>query len=95
MPVSREDATAGRGIPNNQNIEFLPEDAIGQEAYWLHNLSLTYLDPSGMIELTGWCRNLTDQIYKTFAFDGSSFRQTTIYFTGDPRTYGVTLGVRF
>ena len=89
------DATAGRGIPNNQNKLFLPDNTIGQEAYWLHNVMLTYLDPSGTIEVSGWCRNLTDQVYKTFAFDGSSFRQTTIYFTGDPRTYGVTLGIRF
>ena len=89
------DATEGAGIPNNQNIEFLPEDTIGQRAFWLHNVRLGYRDPSGTIELAGWCRNLTNQTYKTFAFDGSTFRQTTIYFTGDPRTYGVSLGIRF
>ena len=40
-------------------------------------------------------RNLTDQVYKTFAFDGSTFQKTTIYFTGDPRTYGLTITATF
>ncbi|MEE2672160.1 MAG: TonB-dependent receptor [Myxococcota bacterium] len=89
------DASAGKGSKNNQLINFMPEGTTGQRAYWLHNVRLTYVDPTGTIELAAWARNLTNQIYKTFAFDGSTFRETTIYFTGDPRTYGVSLGVRF
>ena len=40
-------------------------------------------------------RNLTNESYKTFAFDGSTFNRTSIYFVGDPRTYGGTLTVNF
>jgi len=40
-------------------------------------------------------RNLGNEGYKKFAFDGSTFNNTTIYTVGDPRTYGVTLIVNF
>ena len=40
-------------------------------------------------------RNITNQSRKTFAFDASTFNQTSIYFVGDPRTYGLTLSVNF
>ena len=33
--------------------------------------------------------------YKTFAFDGSNFQATTIYFVGDPRTVGASIAVNF
>jgi outer membrane receptor protein involved in Fe transport len=89
------DSTAGRGIPNAQNIEFLPEDTIGQKPYWVHNLRLAYRPPGGRIEIAGWVRNLTNQEYKTFAFDGNTFNETTIYFVGDPRTIGGSLVINF
>ena len=73
--VNYFDATEGRGIPNTDNIEFLPEDTIAQPAFWLHNLRVSYRTPNGRIELAGWVRNLTNQSYKTFAFDGSTFSQ--------------------
>ena len=40
-------------------------------------------------------RNREDTPYKTFAFDGSQFQDTTIHFVGDPRTYGVSIAVNF
>ena len=89
------DATGGKGVPNIQNQQFLPEGTIAQNAYWLHNLRLSWRAPGGRVEVAGWIRNLEDQAYKTFAFDASTFQQTTIYFVGDPRTYGVTLIVNF
>jgi outer membrane receptor protein involved in Fe transport len=89
------DATAGRGIPNAQNLEFLPEDTVGQRPFWLHNLRLSYRPPGGRVEIAGWVRNLTNQQYKTFAFDGNTFNETTIYYVGDPRTIGGTLVVNF
>lgn len=89
------DPTEGRGLGNDQGDKFLPNDTIGQEEFWLHNLRLTWRAASGRIELAGWIRNLEDEAYKTFAFDGSTFRQTTIYFVGDPRTYGGTVTVTF
>jgi iron complex outermembrane receptor protein len=89
------DATEGRGIPNSQDIQFLPEDTIGQPAFWLHNLRLSYRLPGGQIEIAGWVRNLLNTPYRTFAFDGSTFNGTTLNFVGDPRTFGGTLIVNF
>jgi len=92
---SSYDATNGRGIPNNQNVQYLPKHAIGQRAYWLHNLRLAYRTPDGRFELAGWVRNLEDTPTKSYSFDGSTFLRTTIHFVGDPRTYGVTATVTF
>jgi outer membrane receptor protein involved in Fe transport len=73
-----------------QNINFLPKDTIAQPSFWKHNFRLGYQPTSGRFEIAGWVRNLTDEEVKTFAFDGSTFTDTTIYFVGDPRTYGIT-----
>jgi outer membrane receptor protein involved in Fe transport len=89
------DATNSRGVPNIVNEQFLPEHTIGQSAYWLHNVRLAYRTPSGAIEVAGFVRNVENTSYKTFAFDGSQFQNTTIYFVGDPRTYGVTVTTTF
>lgn len=89
------DATNGLGLPNSNGVQFLPPNTIGQRAYWLHNLRVTYRTPDGSIELAGWARNLGSQIYKTFAFDASNFNDTTIYAVSDPRTYGVAFRVNF
>ena len=40
-------------------------------------------------------RNLTNEAYKTFAFDGSTFNGTSIYFVSDPRTFGGTVTITF
>ena len=53
------------------------------------------LSGTGSIEFAGYVRNLLNEPYKTFAFDASTFQGTTIYFNGDPRTYGGSLSVRF
>jgi hypothetical protein len=51
--------------------------------------------PDGRLEVAFWVRNIENKAYKTFAFDGSSFQETTIYFVGDPRTYGGTISFTF
>jgi outer membrane receptor protein involved in Fe transport len=89
------DATEGRGTPNNTGVQFMPENTIAQPPFWVHNLNLTYRPPGSRIEIAGWVRNLTNEAYKTFAFDGSIFRETSIYFVGDPRTFGGTVTVTF
>lgn len=73
----------------------LPDYAAGQPAYFLHNVRLAYRTPSGNVELAGWCRNLTDEVYKTFAFDATSFSGVLINFVGEPRTIGVDLTLTF
>jgi iron complex outermembrane receptor protein len=89
------DATEGRGLPNDNGEYFLPENTIGQEPYWVHNLLVRYRPPVGNLEIEGWVRNLTGQVYKSFAFDATQFQDTTIYFVGEPRTWGMTLIVNF
>jgi iron complex outermembrane receptor protein len=89
------DATKGFGLPNVDNLHALPNKTISQPPYWIHNLRLAYRPPNGRVEVAGWVRNLTNEAYKSFAFDASTFNETSIYFVGDPRTYGATLTVNF
>ena len=89
------DATESQGVPDFRNNQFLPRHTIGQRAFWLHNLRLAYRTPNGTVEVAGWVRNLEDKAYKTFAFDGSSFLNTTIQFVGLPRTYGLSVTTTF
>jgi iron complex outermembrane receptor protein len=89
------DATEGRGIPNQAGQQFLPDNTIGQKPFWIHNVRVGYRPPIGNVEIAGWVRNLTDEVYKTFAFDASTFRGTSIYFVGEPRTYGLSFTVGF
>jgi iron complex outermembrane receptor protein len=84
------DPNNGRGTAGN-----LPDFAIGQAAFALHNLRLSYRTPGGNIEVAFWARNLTDQAYKTFAFDVSSFQQFVINFAGKPRTIGMDVSIAF
>jgi outer membrane receptor protein involved in Fe transport len=86
------DQTDGRGNPNADNVIFMPDLAIGQRDYWLHNVRLAYRTPSGGVEIAGWVRNVADKRYKALAFDASAagFVGNIV---GDPRTYGVTIGL--
>jgi iron complex outermembrane receptor protein len=89
------DPSEGRGSPNALNQTFLPEFATGQKAYWLHNIRMGYRTADGKIELAGWVRNLTDQVYKSYAFDASSFSKVVINYVGEPRTYGLDFILHF
>jgi iron complex outermembrane receptor protein len=89
------DPNEGFGSKNEAGETFLPEYAVGQRRYWLHNVRLAYRVPEGNIEIAGWCRNLTDKVYKTYAFDATAFANVLINFVGEPRTYGLDFTVRF
>jgi iron complex outermembrane receptor protein len=89
------DPTEGKGFPNRNFQEFLPDKTIGQEAFWLHNLLLTYRSPEGTIMVTGWVRNVTNQVYKVFSADVTTFQRTIINFVGEPRTYGLSVAYTF
>ena len=45
--------------------------------------------------MAGFIRNLTDEVYKNFAFDAASFSSVVINFPGEPRTIGVEAIVTF
>jgi outer membrane receptor protein involved in Fe transport len=89
------DPTEGQGSPNFQNELFLPEYATGQKAYWLHNIRLGYRTPDGRVEIAGWVRNLTDEVYKSYAFDASTFGRNVVNYVGEPRTYGLDFILHF
>lgn len=85
--------TNGRGVPG-ANVT-MPNRTIGQQPYWLHNARLTYRVPSGNIEVSGWVRNVTDELYKTLSFDASAGPGLVGNLVGDPRTYGLSVSLSF
>jgi outer membrane receptor protein involved in Fe transport len=89
------DPSEGRGLPNPAGELTLPEYAIGQRAFWLHNARLAYRTPASNIEIACWVHNFTDEVYKTYAFDASAFARVVINFVGEPRTWGVSLSVNW
>ena len=89
------DASEGKGLGDIDGRQFLPDDTIAQVPYWLHNARVSWRSPDSRLELAAWVRNIENKPYKTFAFDGSTFQSTTIYFVGDPRTFGISAVVTF
>ena len=85
----------GRGSLDAFGASLLPEHAIGQRDFWLHNVSLRYRPPIPHLEILGWVRNMTNEGYKSFAFDGSNFANLTVNYVGEPRTYGGTIKFEF
>ena len=68
---------------------------IKQDPLWLLNLRLGYTTPDGNIEISGWVQNLTDEVYRLDMINLARFRELLLYAMGDPRTYGLTVQVRF
>ena len=89
------DPNEGRGTPDASGGAGLPPYAVGQKAYFLHNVRLTYRTPTGNVEVAGWIRNVEDQVYKNFVFDASRFTGIVINFPGEPRTIGMDVTVTF
>jgi len=89
------DPSEGRGAPNNQDEIFMPKYAVGQKAFWLHDVGLTYTTPDDRIEVAAWVRNVADEVYKVGAFDVSVGVGMVNSLVGDPRTYGMSLRVNF
>jgi outer membrane receptor protein involved in Fe transport len=89
------DANNGQGSLNASGQSSLPDLAIGQPAFWLHNLRLAYRMPTGNVEFAVWARNLGNAVYKTYAFDASEFTGLVINFVGPPRTIGFDVSVAF
>jgi iron complex outermembrane receptor protein len=90
------DATEGRGPPNvAQGVPVLPENTIGQEAFWLHNFRLTYKLGSSDFQIAGWVRNFTDETYKAGGFNATGFNNFVVLFLGEPRTWGIDLSYQF
>src|SRR5262249_38186702 len=89
------DPYEGRSTPNSAGKTFLPKYSVGQRRYWIHNVRLGYRVPEGNVEIAGWCRNVANLPYKTYAFDASTFSNVLLNLVGEPRTYGMDFTVRF
>lgn len=67
-----------------------------QSAYEIYDFNLTWNSPSSMYSATAYVRNIGDTFYKTYLNGGSSFAAgTTTVTPGDPRAYGVSVGITF
>ena len=90
------DPSEGVGPRRPDNTQ-LPDFTLGQRAYIKHNVALTYRPnvADRAVELTGWCRNVTDERFRNYAFDVSRFRGVIINFVGDPRTCGADVRFNF
>jgi len=85
------DPSGGTGAPNVQGLIFLPDHTIGQKAFTQHNLQLNWVAPSEHLEVGVWARNLTNEVYKSLAFDATGGPGFVGNLLGDPRTYGLSV----
>ena len=88
------DQSEGRGEIGLAGRAF-PDFTIGQKAFALHNFRLTYRPVNEHMEISGWVRNLTNELYKTTAFNASQGARIIGTFLGDPRTYGLSVTAKF
>ena len=84
------DPNEGRGGAGN-----VPKRTFSERKYWLYNAGLIYQSPDQRFEFSGWVRNITNKAYRIQSFDLSSSRRAGLDVYGDPRTYGVTLSLRY
>ena len=82
------DRSEGRGLVNDSNQTFLPENTIGQRAFWIHNVRLEWSTQEDRAQIATWVRNVTNKVYKVFAFETGQFAGILL---GDPRTYGADM----
>ena len=78
-------------------VFYTPENdsRIGSDPRWLVDVRLTYMNPEGTFDVSGWIRNVTDELYAVTAFDRKDGNGVIAYAISDPRTYGVSASFRF
>ena len=85
------DACSGRGTMCN-----FPVNTFSQGPLFLMGASLGWWSADERYQVSGWVRNLTDEAYLSQTFDQSGPGMKTILEVyGDPRTYGITVGIYF
>ncbi len=83
------DPNNGRGEPTTDGQNRFQPYHLGNRAYILHNVRFTWTPPNDPgFEVSGWCRNVTDERYKTFAIDLSTFSTQQLVYVADPRLCG-------
>ncbi|MCR9094245.1 MAG: TonB-dependent receptor [bacterium] len=81
----------GRGEVDNDGNDRLQPYTVGNRAYILHNVRLSYTPLEGQFEVAGFCRNLTDERYVNFGVDLSQFAELILNFVAPPRTCGMDI----
>ncbi len=84
------DAGEGKGSQLN-----FPEATFGQEAFWIHNASLSWRSENELLEITGWVHNFMDTHYKLSSDDLSVGLNYLLHSWADPRTYGITVTLSY
>ena len=79
-------------LPSAISTDYLPGTATGALLFNDIPASKTHWWSDGRV---GVLRNLTNEAYRNFSADLSSFLGTTIHFIGEPRTYGMSVDVEF
>ena len=69
-----------------------PDNTARLTAYDLVNASIQWLSPSGKFDVRLWGSNLMDKYYLGYTAQNGVGRNVT---PGEPRTYGVTIGVHY
>jgi iron complex outermembrane receptor protein len=72
-----------------------PLEAASQDPFWLLNARLAYRTPNDRIEVAGWVRNAMDKAYLIDSFDVRNGLGAFLDVYGTPRTYGVTISMRW
>jgi iron complex outermembrane receptor protein len=85
------DPSQGVGRPIGANLP-LPQYGVGQRAYTLHDVRLTWHSPDDRFEVSGWVHNASNENYKTYVAYADSI-QSLLNWVGDPRTFGVSAKV--
>lgn len=88
------DPNRGRGQLDLLGQSKYPAYQVGNRAYAIHNVRLSYEPPGeNPVRVSGWCRNVTDQRFDNFSVDLSSFALVQLHYPADPRICGAD--VRF
>jgi iron complex outermembrane receptor protein len=73
-----------------------PINTFSQGPLFLMGASLGWWSEDERYQVSGWVRNLTDEAYLSQTFDQSGpGMKTVLEVYGDPRTYGITVGIYF
>ena len=74
---------------DDQYLEVTNGGAAFQKAYGVVNARVTWTSENEAFQITGWVRNLNDEVYKQYALDLGILGGTTVY--APPRWTGVNL----
>ena len=87
------DQTEGRGTPGIGR-QFPAGLHDRTEGLCAPQIRLSYRPPGEQLEIAGWVRNLTNELYKTTAFNASEGVRLVGNLVGDPRIYGISVFVQ-